>query len=50
MVKDEADITDHWINYHGNIFGYNNIFIVDNMSSDGTYELCLRYKKNSVLI
>ena len=45
MVKDEADITDHWINYHGNIFGYKNIYIVDNMSSDGTYELCLRYKK-----
>lgn len=45
MVKDEADITDHWINYHGKIFGYKNIYIIDNMSSDGTYELCLKYKE-----
>ena len=37
MVKDEVDIVEHWINYHGKLFGYENLFIVDNMSSDGTH-------------
>ena len=28
MVKDEVDIIEHWINYHGKIFGYINLFII----------------------
>ena len=46
MVKDEVDIIEHWINYHGKIFGYNNLFIVDNMSTDGTYKICKKYKNS----
>ena len=38
MVKNEEDIIEYWINYHGTIFGYRNIYIVDNYSDDGTYE------------
>lgn len=38
MVKDEGDIIVDWIKYHGNIFGFENIFIIDNYSTDGTYE------------
>ncbi len=38
MVKDEEDIIDDWIKYHGSIFGFENIFIIDNYSTDGTYE------------
>ena len=44
MVKDEVDIVEHWINYHGKLFGYKNLFIVDNMSSDGTFGLCKKYR------
>ena len=43
MVKDENDIIIDWILYHGYIFGYNNIYIIDNFSTDGTYELILKF-------
>jgi hypothetical protein len=48
MVKDEVDIVEDWILYHGTIFGYHNLYIVDNMSSDGTYELMQEYIKKGV--
>ena len=38
MVKNEDDIVEHWIQYHGELFGYNNLYVVDNESNDGTYE------------
>ena len=44
MVKDEEDIIEYWINYHGSIFGYRNLYIIDNMSTDGTYEKIMKYK------
>ena len=43
MVKDEEDIIEYWINYHGSIFGYRNLYIIDNMSTDGTYEKIMKY-------
>jgi len=39
MVKDECDIIKEWIIYHGSIFGFHNIHIIDNYSTDGTYEI-----------
>jgi hypothetical protein len=39
MVKNEADIVRDWIIYHGSIFGFNNIHVIDNYSTDGTYEI-----------
>jgi hypothetical protein len=44
MVKDEVDIVREWIIYHGDIFGYSNLYIIDNYSSDGTWELLQEYK------
>ena len=41
MVKDEVDIIDDWVIYHGSMFGFSNIFVIDNFSSDGTYEKLL---------
>jgi hypothetical protein len=38
MVKDEVDVIRDWIIYHGSMFGFANIFIIDNNSSDGTFE------------
>jgi len=44
MVKDENDIVGDWITYHGDRFGYSNLHVVDNMSTDGTWELLERYR------
>lgn len=43
MVKNEDDIISHWIEYHGNMFGYENLYIIDNYSDDSTYEICKEY-------
>ncbi len=43
MVKDEDDIIKEWLDYYGKIFGFNNIIIVDNYSTDNTYKICLEY-------
>ena len=50
MVKNEVDIIEYWINYHGSIFGYRNLHIIDNNSDDGTYEKIIKYKKIGVNI
>ena len=50
MVKDEDDIVEDWILYHGSIFGYDNLYIVDNMSTDNTYEIIQKYQKKGVNI
>lgn len=50
MVKNEEDIIEYWIKYHGSLFGYRNLYVVDNYSDDGTYEKILKYKKIGVKI
>jgi len=50
MVKNEDDIVEYWIQYHGKLFGYNNLYIVDNESTDGTYEKIQKYSKYGVHI
>ena len=44
IVKDEVDIVKDWIIYHGSLFGWNNIYIIDNYSTDGTYETIMDLK------
>jgi hypothetical protein len=44
MVKDEVDIVRDWVIYHGCLFGWNNIYVIDNFSTDGTYEALLEFK------
>jgi len=41
IVKDETDIVAEWVHYHGRLFGYANLYIIDNVSTDGTYEKLL---------
>ena len=48
MVRDEVDIIEDWILYHGTLFGFENLYIVDNVSTDGTYEIIKKYEKNGV--
>jgi hypothetical protein len=45
MVKDEEDIVEDWVRYHGEIFGYNNLYIIDNFSLDGTYTKLMTLKQ-----
>jgi hypothetical protein len=46
MQKDESDLLAHWIEYHGNLFGLENLYVYDNGS---TNPVCLdamdKYKK-----
>jgi hypothetical protein len=39
MVKDESDIVRDWVIYHGCMFGWDSIFVIDNYSTDGTWEI-----------
>lgn len=50
MVKNEDDIVREWIEYHGKIFGYNNLFIIDNYSTDNTYEICKEYVSKGIFL
>jgi hypothetical protein len=44
MVKGELDVVTDWVLYHGTIFGFKNLYIIDNLSRDGTWEELLRLK------
>lgn len=44
MVKDEVDIVVDWVLYHGLIFGFKNLYVIDNYSTDGTYESLVKMK------
>jgi len=46
MAKGEVDIVRDWVMYHGYLFGFNNLYIIDNLSRDGTYEVLLQLKKD----
>ena len=48
MVKDEIDIVEDWLKYHGTLFGYKNLYIIDNMSIDGTFEKLQEYKSKGI--
>lgn len=48
MVKSEVDIVEHWVKYHGSLFGYTNLHIIDNYSDDGTYEKLLEFAEEGV--
>lgn len=45
MVKDENDIVEDWLRYHGFIFGFTNLFVIDNFSTDGTFQILQKYQK-----
>jgi hypothetical protein len=45
MVKGEVDIVKDWVLYHGHMFGYSNLYIIDNYSRDGTWETLVNLKK-----
>jgi hypothetical protein len=44
IVKNEIDIIEDWVIYHGCLFGWSNIYIIDNFSDDGTFEILQKFK------
>ena len=48
MVKDEVDIIEDWVRYHASIFGYDSIFVIDNFSTDGTYEVLKKFQSKGI--
>jgi hypothetical protein len=50
MVKDEEDIVNDWVIYHGSMFGFENLYIIDNYSTDGTYEKLLEFNNQNIPI
>ena len=44
MVKGEADVVTDWVLYHGTIFGFKNLYIIDNLSLDGTWQVLQKLK------
>ena len=47
MIKDEIDIIPYYLKYYSSIFGIENIHIIDNDSTDGTYEYLQNIKKSN---
>jgi hypothetical protein len=45
MVKGEVDIVNEWVLYYGSIFGFKNLYVIDNLSQDGTWEALVELKK-----
>jgi hypothetical protein len=45
MVKGEVDIVNEWVLYHGSLFGFQNLYVIDNLSKDGTWEALVNLKK-----
>lgn len=39
MVKGEIDVVKDWVVYHGKLFGFENLHVIDNYSKDGTFEV-----------
>jgi hypothetical protein len=48
MVKNEADIVRDWVVYHASIVGIKNLIVIDNMSTDGTFEILQALTVNTV--
>jgi glycosyltransferase involved in cell wall biosynthesis len=44
MVKDEADIIEDWIRYHVWLFGAGNVHVLDDESTDGTWDILQHYR------
>jgi len=38
MQKDESELLDYWLSYHGDIFGFENLYVFDNGSADSKLE------------
>jgi len=44
MTKNENSFIENWIIYHGNIFGFENLHIIDGSDRDSIFEVYKKYK------
>jgi hypothetical protein len=50
FTKDEHKLMKYWLPYHGNLFGYENIYLCDHGSSKPTLDVYEKYKKKGIHI
>lgn len=50
MQKNESDILEEWILYHSKITDISNIYIIDNISTDKSIDILLKYKNKGLNI
>jgi hypothetical protein len=48
FTKDEHELMKYWLPYHGNLFGYDNIYLCDHGSSQLTLDVYEKYKKKGI--
>jgi hypothetical protein len=48
FTKDEGQLLDEWILYHGNLVGFDNLFICDHGSSEETLQVYEKYKNKGI--
>lgn len=48
MCRDEENLIRQWLEYHGQLFGYENLYVFDNGSSDTTADILKEFKGNGV--
>lgn len=48
MVKNEDDIVKEWLEYHGSLFGFENLYVIDNLSTDNTFKICEEYVSKGI--
>ena len=45
MTKNEFELLEDWIKYHGCLFGYQNLYVVDGSDEERVFEIYRRYEK-----
>lgn len=50
FIKDETEIIEDWLRYHSDLFGANNITVIDHMSSDGTFKILEQWKSKGLTV
>jgi hypothetical protein len=50
FVKDESYLLGTWIPYHGSLFGFDNLYLVDQGSSDGSHALYEKFRARGLRV
>jgi len=50
FIKNENDKIREWLLYHGYLFGYRNLYVIDNCSTDGTVRILKEFEKRGITV
>ena len=50
FVKDESYLLGTWIPYHGSLFGFDNLYVVDQGSTDGSHALYEKFRARGLRV